>query len=227
MVRFSNVSKLYGEFTALVDVSFYVEPGEFVFVVGPSGAGKSTVVRLIYREVQPTRGRIWFNNEEITRIRARRVPRLRRRIGVVFQDFKLLPGRTVFHNVAYAMLVTEAPRSAIRRRVPEVLELVGLRDKASAYPEELSGGEQQRVALARAIVNEPLLIVADEPTGNLDPATSWQVVKILREINDKGTTVIMATHDQPIVNAVRRRVISLHKGRVVRDQERGLYALEG
>jgi len=227
MIEFERVSKVYSNnVVALWDVSLKIRKGEFVFVVGPSGAGKTTLTRLLYREECPTSGRVVLNGTDITRLHPSQVPYLRRSVGVVFQDYKLLPDRSVFDNVAFAMIVTGAGRREIRRRVPAALEMVGLKDKADALPGELSGGEQQRAALARAIVNRPLLLIADEPTGNLDPATSWGIVNLLEEINRSGTTVVMATHAQGIVDALQRRVIQLHRGRVVRDEERGAYSNE-
>lgn len=210
-----------------MDVNLQVQRGEFVFVVGPSGAGKSTFVRLLYREALPTRGRVVVDGQDVVRIPRRHLHILRRKVGVVFQDFRLLPGKTVFENVAFAMFVVEANRRDIRRRTVEVLEQVGLLDKLKSFPHELSGGEQQRVALARAIVNRPAMVVADEPTGNLDPRTSWEIIRLLDGINQGGTTVIVATHDQPVVNALQRRVVHLQKGRVVADREKGMYAIEG
>src|SRR5690606_24238227 len=191
--------------------------------VGPSGAGKSTFTRLIYREEVPTRGAVIVDGTNVSRIRRREVPYLRRRMGIVFQDFKLLPDKTVYENVAFAMLVTGAPPRRISRRVPEVLELVGLGDRQRAYPHQLSGGEQQRAAVARAIANEPRILLADEPTGNLDPETAWGIVELLLEINRLGTTMVIATHAQQIVDAVGRRVIALRDGQIVRDQLQGVY----
>ena len=218
------MSKVYGQNTvALLDVNVYIGPGEFVFLVGPSGAGKSTFTRLIYREELPTRGAVVVDGINVPRLRRRDVPFLRRRIGVVFQDFKLLPNKTVFENVAFAMIVTGASLRQVRKRVPEVLELVGLADKQQAYPHELSGGEQQRVAVARAIVNNPSILVADEPTGNLDPDTAWGIMELLLEINRRGTTTLVATHARHIVDALGRRVVALREGRVVRDQLQGVY----
>lgn len=223
LIEFVNVSKVYGDNVALLDVNCYIDTGEFVFLVGPSGAGKSTFTRLIYREEVPTRGAVIVDGTNVSRIRRREVPYLRRRMGIVFQDFKLLPDKTVYENVAFAMLVTGAPPRRISRRVPEVLELVGLGDRQRAYPHQLSGGEQQRAAVARAIANEPRILLADEPTGNLDPETAWGIVELLLEINRLGTTMVIATHAQQIVDAVGRRVIALRDGQIVRDQLQGVY----
>lgn len=224
MIEFINVSKVYANgVTALRDVSLHIGRGEFVFLVGPSGAGKSTLVRLIYREEVATRGIVLVDGLNLGRLRRRDVPFLRRQMGVVFQDFKLLPNRTAYENVAFAMFVTGHTRRQIRRRVPEVLELVGLAHKADALPSELSGGEQQRVAVARAVVNHPKILLADEPTGNLDPETAWGIMELLVEINRRGTTVVVATHAQSIVNALRRRVIRLEGGRVIGDEPQGVY----
>lgn len=224
MIEFVNVSKIYGNSTvALQGVSTFIQRGEFVFLVGPSGAGKSTFTRLIYREETATEGVVLFEDRNVARLRRREVPYLRRKIGVVFQDFRLLPDRTVYENVAFAMLVTGATSKEIRRRVPEVLELVGLHGKADAFPHELSGGEQQRTAVARAVVNYPQVILADEPTGNLDPDTAWEIIKLLIDINRLGATVVVATHAKEIVDALGRRVLALQGGRLVRDDLRGVY----
>ncbi len=229
MVHLIGVTKVLGKHVALRDVDLHIEPGEFVFLVGPSGAGKSTLLRLLYREELPTVGEVWVNNRNLNRLSPREVPFLRRRIGVVFQDFenKLLPGKTVFDNVAFALQVIEASRREINRRVPAVLQLVGLADKARSYPHQLSGGEKQRVLLARAMVNNPVLLLADEPTGNLDPQTALEIMGLLLEINRRGTTVLVATHAEYIVNTFRKRVVVLREGCIVRDEERGVYALEG
>ncbi|RJQ08311.1 MAG: cell division ATP-binding protein FtsE [Bacillota bacterium] len=224
MIEFYEVSKTYlNGVTALRDVTITIAKGEFVFVVGLSGAGKSTLARLVYREELPTKGYVFVNGVNLARLKPRAVPYLRRNIGVVFQDFKLLPRKTAYENVAFALRVTGASPREIARRVPACLELVGLGGKGDAYPDELSGGEQQRTALARAIANHPLVLVADEPTGNLDPTTSWDIVRLLLEVNQRGTTVLMATHAKHIVDAVRRRVITLDKGLVVSDKLRGGY----
>ncbi|WP_029687884.1 cell division ATP-binding protein FtsE [Thermoanaerobacter sp. A7A] len=224
MIKFINVSKRYNkDIIALSNISFEIESGEFVFIVGPSGAGKSTLIKLLLKEEEPTSGSIVINKKDITKLKKREIPYLRRSMGVVFQDFRLLPNKTVFENVAFAMEVVGASPKEIRRRVPMVLSLVGLSDKADKYPRQLSGGEQQRVSLARAIVNEPSILIADEPTGNLDPDTSWEIVKLISEINKRGTTVVMATHAKDIVDAMKKRVIALEKGNIVRDEARGAY----
>jgi cell division transport system ATP-binding protein len=224
MIRTVNITKVYkGNVVALRDVSIDIIKGEFVFLVGPSGSGKSTMMRLILREDQPTTGEIYVAGKNVAQLASWKIPALRRNIGCVFQDFKLLPNKTVFENVAFALEVIGVSRSVIRRQVPEVLELVGLGGKAPHLPDELSGGEQQRVSIARAFVNRPQILIADEPTGNLDPTTSIEIMKLLDLINRRGTTVLMATHDHAIVDAMRRRVIELDKGIVVRDQERGVY----
>lgn len=227
MIEFDRVTKIYNRDTYALDkVTLKIKKGEFIFLVGPSGAGKSTFVRLLLREELPTEGRIVVDGVETGRLRPREVPFFRRRIGMVFQDFRLLPERTVSENVAFALRVVEVPRREIYRRVPQVLHLVGLAHKSRAKPAELSGGEQQRVALARALVNNPPILLADEPTGNLDPETSWEIVKLLLEINQRGTTVVVATHAHEIVDRVRRRVVELERGRVVRDEEKGAYGGE-
>jgi cell division transport system ATP-binding protein len=224
VIRTERVTKVYKQsLTALDDVNIEVHKGEFVFVVGPSGSGKSTFIRLLLKEEEPTRGHIWVAGKDIASLSSWKVPFLRRNIGTVFQDFKLLPDKTVFENVAFALEVIGKPRHVIERRVPEILNLVGLGDKLANYPDELSGGEQQRVSIARAFVNRPVILLADEPTGNLDPGTSVEIMKLLDRINRTGTTVVMATHDNAIVDAMRRRVVELDQGRVVRDQARGVY----
>jgi cell division transport system ATP-binding protein len=228
MLRFENVSKLYkGNVAALRDVSIDVQKGDFVFLVGPSGSGKSTFLRLLLREEEATEGRIVVAGRDITRMSHWKVPQLRRNIGTIFQDYKLLPTRTVYENVAFAMEVIGRPRHVIRAQVPQVLDLVGLAKKAGRLPTELSGGEQQRVSIARAFVNRPLILLADEPTGNLDPATTVGIMRILDRINRTGTTIVMATHDQRIVDAMRRRVIQLEHGSLVRDEARGVYGVGG
>lgn len=224
MIRLENVTKVYdGGVVALKDVSIDVTKGEFVFLVGPSGSGKSTLIRLMMREERPTNGEIWIAGKHASKMPNWKVPHLRRSIGTVFQDFKLLPSKTVFENVSYALEVTGRPRNLVRNQVPQVLKLVGLSAKSDRYPRQLSGGEQQRVSVARAFVNRPLILLADEPTGNLDPATSVGIMRILDRINRTGTTVVMATHDHAIVDAMRKRVIQLERGRIVRDQSRGVY----
>lgn len=219
MIRLHNVAKVYdGGVVAVQEVSMDVRKGEFVFLVGPSGSGKSTLIRMCLREERVTRGKIWVAGKDITKLPTWRVPYLRRTVGTVFQDFKLLPNKTVAENVAFALKVTGCPRSIVRRQVNTVLELVGLSAKTDRYPRQLSGGEQQRVSIARAFVNRPPILLADEPTGNLDPATSVGIMRLLDRINRTGTTVMMATHDFAIVDAMRRRVVQLDRGRVVRDQ---------
>ncbi|MFD1234097.1 cell division ATP-binding protein FtsE [Pseudonocardia benzenivorans] len=227
MIRLERVTKMYKTSTrpALDRVSVSVDKGEFVFLIGPSGSGKSTFLRLLLREDVPTRGRITVADLDVAKLPRRRVPRLRQRIGVVFQDFRLLPNRTVGGNVAFALEVIGKPQATIARVVPEVLELVGLEGKADRMPHELSGGEQQRVAIARAFVNRPLVLLADEPTGNLDPDTSQDIMLLLERINRTGTTVVMATHDHSIVDSMRRRVVELDLGQVVRDESRGVYGV--
>ena len=224
MIRLDNVTKVYdGGVVALKDVDLDINKGEFVFLVGPSGSGKSTLIRLMMREEKPTNGDIWIAGKHASDMPDWKVPHLRRSIGTVFQDFKLLPSKTVYENVAFAMEVTGKPRAAIDAQVPQVLKLVGLSEMADRLPRRLSGGEQQRVSVARAFVNRPLIVLADEPTGNLDPATSVGIMRILDRINRTGTTVVMATHDHAIVDAMRRRVVQLERGRVVRDESRGVY----
>lgn len=224
MIEMRDVSMVYPNgVAALENVDVGVERGEFVFFVGSSGAGKSTLIRLVCREFLPTRGSIRIHGRELTKIKRSEVPLFRRNIGVVFQDFRLLNNRTVYDNVAFALQVIGATSREIRKRVPDALEMVGLADKRKMKPEELSGGEQQRVCLARAIVNQPPLIVADEPTGNLDPKTSWGIMELLKSINIRGTTVMIATHDKDIVDRMRQRVIALDNGKIVRDERKGAY----
>jgi cell division transport system ATP-binding protein len=226
MIRFDNVTKTYkGTTVALRDVSVDIQKGEFVFLVGPSGSGKSTFLRLVTKEEPPDAGRIWVAGKEVGLLSPWKVPYLRRNIGCVFQDFRLLPTKTVYENVAFALEVIGRPRHVIRSQVPQILDLVGLGKKVGNLPHELSGGEQQRVAIARAFVNRPLILLADEPTGNLDPSTSSGIMRLLDRINRTGTTVVMATHDQTIVDSMRRRVIELDRGTVVRDQARGVYGV--
>ena len=224
MIRFENVTKTYKTGSlALRDLSVEIEKGEFVFLVGPSGSGKTTFIRLLLREEIPGKGRIWVAGREIGHLSQWRIPYLRRNIGCVFQDFRLLPNKTVFENVAFALEVIGRPKHVIAAQVPQVLDLVGLSKKRESLPSELSGGEQQRVAVARAFVNRPLVLLADEPTGNLDPATSQGIMRLLDRINRTGTTVVVATHDASIVDQMRRRVIELDHGTLVRDQARGVY----
>lgn len=222
-----DIWKTYADGThALRGVSVRIDRNEFVYVVGPSGAGKSTFMKLIYREEVPTKGQISVNGFNIGKLKPRKIPYVRRNIGVIFQDFRLLPKMTVYENVAFAMEVIEAPRRIIKKRTMEVLDLVGLKHKHAALPSQLSGGEQQRVSIARAIVNNPTVIVADEPTGNLDPETSMGIMNLLEEINFRGSTIIMATHNRDIVNNMRKRVIAIENGNIVRDEARGEYGYE-
>ncbi len=227
MIRFENVTKVYnGSVTALSEVSLNIERGEFVFIVGASGSGKTTLLKLLLREERVEEGRIFVAGKEIDTLSNWRVPHLRRNLGCVFQDFRLLPNKTVFENVAFALQVIGRSRQVIATQVPQVLELVGLGQKSGRLPDQLSGGEQQRVAIARAFVNRPLILLADEPTGNLDPATSQGIMGLLDRINRTGTTVVMATHDASIVDMMRRRVIEIERGRIIRDQARGIYGLD-
>ena len=227
MIEFRNVSKKYGTGTEAVhNANFKIDKGEFAFLVGSSGSGKSTLIKLILKEEEPTSGHIIINGKDTTFLKPKRVPFLRRSMGVVFQDFRLLPDRTVYDNVAYAMYIVRATPRHIRRQVPMVLSLVGLSDKAKVYPNELSGGEQQRVALARALVNNPSMIIADEPTGNLDPDTAWEIMSLLKEINGRGTTVVVATHAKDIVDRMKKRVIQIEKGNIIRDDKKGGYNSE-
>jgi cell division transport system ATP-binding protein len=229
VIRFESVSKLYPKTTrpALKDVSVEVERGEFVFLVGQSGSGKSTFLRLVLKEEQATSGLVHVAGRDLNKLSAWKVPQLRRQIGTVFQDFRLLPGKTVDQNVAFALEVIGKPRQTVQKVVPEVLELVGLAGKGGRLPHELSGGEQQRVAIARAFVNKPMILLADEPTGNLDPMTSVGIMKLLDRINRTGTTIVMATHDDDVVDMMRKRVVELDGGTVVRDQSRGVYGYGG
>ncbi len=227
MIVFEQVTKVYEpDVAALRDVSFGIDKGEFVFIVGASGSGKSTLIRLLLRELEATRGRIIVGGRDLGRLKGSQVPLLRRNIGCVFQDFKLLPSRTAADNVAYALKVQGESRASIRRKVPEVMNMVGLSHKMSSFPDELSGGEQQRVSIARAVVNHPPLLVCDEPTGNLDPDTSVGIMQLLYRINRAGTTILMVTHDREMVDKMRKRVIALDGGRVARDERRGGYTSE-
>jgi len=224
VIKFEDVTKIYPPNTIGLDkVSLHIEKGEFVFLVGPSGSGKSTFIRLLIRELDPDRGRVSVGGRDLASLRSWKVPYLRRNIGCVFQDFKLLPNKTAYENVMYALLVTGSANSESRKKALEILNLVGLGHKAESLPNQLSGGEQQRVSIARAFVNHPPLLIADEPTGNLDPETSMGIMQLLYRINKTGTTVLMATHDREMVDRMRRRVIALEEGRVVRDQKRGGY----
>lgn len=227
MLEMYAITKIYSNgVVALRDIDLKVSRGEFAFLVGPSGAGKSTLTKLILAEEKPTKGQVIVNNQVVNTLKPKAIPFLRRQIGMVFQDFRLMPTWTVEENVSFAMKVVEAPYRLMRRRVPEVLDLVGLASKASHMPTQLSGGEQQRIALARAIVNKPYLLLADEPTGNLDPDTSWGIMRLLQDINAQGTTIMMATHAKNIVDSMRKRVIALEGGRIVRDEQRGGYGRE-
>lgn len=225
MIKLENVTKVYEDngAVALKDVSLNIDKGEFVFIVGSSGSGKSTFIKMLLKEVDPTSGSIIIDGMDITTLKRKEIPYLRRKVGVVFQDFRLLPSKTVYENVAFAMQIVEASPKNIRRTVPQVLALVGLSKKAKAYPNQLSGGEQQRVALARAIINKPPILLADEPTGNLDPETAWEIMELLQDINMRGTTVVMATHAKDIVDRMQKRVVTMQKGVVARDVREGGY----
>lgn len=227
MLEMIDVSKIYpGGSVALQDINVRIEQGEFVFIVGPSGAGKSTFFKMLFREVLPSSGKVIVNGHDLVKMTDKEIPYFRRQLGIVFQDYRLLPDRTVYDNVAFAMQVIETPYRKIKRRVNDVLDLVGLRKRAHAYPTELSGGEQQRIAIARAIVNDPILLIADEPTGNIDPETSWEIMDIFREVNKSGTTIVMATHDREIVDEMEKRVIAIEHGHIVRDDAKGVYGYE-
>lgn len=227
VIEMHGVVKVYGNgVEALRGIDVKIDAGEFVYIVGPSGAGKSTFIKLMYREEVPTQGAVLINNVNVKRVRDWKIPFLRRKIGVVFQDYKLLPHMSAYENVAFAMEAVETPKNKIRERVVEVLELVGLHDRMKALPSQLSGGEQQRVSIARAIVNSPSFIIADEPTGNLDPENSWDIMYLLEEINMRGTTVVMATHNKEIVNTMKQRVIAIEQGIIVRDELDGEYGYE-
>ena len=227
MIEFRNVQKKYDTgVQAVKNANFIIDKGEFCFLVGASGSGKSTLIKLILKEEEPTSGHIIINGKDTTFLKQSRIPYLRRSMGVVFQDFRLLPDKTVYDNVAYAMYIVRATPRHIRRQVPMVLSLVGLSGKAKMYPNELSGGEQQRVALARALVNNPSMLIADEPTGNLDPDTAWDIMNLLNDINLRGTTVVVATHAKDIVDQMRKRVIEINKGTIVRDDKKGGYESE-
>lgn len=227
MIQMNDISKHYPNgVIALDQINITIEKGDFVFLVGQSGAGKSTFMKLLLKEEDPSEGELILDGQDITHLHRRRIPMLRRKMGVVFQDFRLLPNKTVYENVAFAMEILSEKPKEIRRKVPNILSMVGLSDKAKHYPNQLSGGEQQRVSIARAMINDPPLLIADEPTGNLDPDTSWEIMKLLRQINRRGTTIIMATHDKEIVDTMRRRVITLDQGRLVRDHDKGGYEHE-
>lgn len=227
MIRLQNVFKDYGGRPALVNINLHIALGEFAFLVGPSGAGKSTLMRLLYREEMPTRGTVLIGGVNLTRLSPRQIPQLRRRLGIIFQDYKLLPRQSVFNNVAYILRALGVDEKSVQRRVISALNVVGLEHKAEAIPDELSGGEQQRVGIARAIVNGPPVLLADEPTGNLDPATSLEIVQLLERISQRGTTVLISSHDQHIVNTMRKRVITLVQGEIASDVDSGVYEVEG
>ncbi|MCT4594553.1 MAG: cell division ATP-binding protein FtsE [Anaeromicrobium sp.] len=227
MIKFINVTKQYAENSvALSNINLTIDKGEFLFLVGPSGAGKSTFIKLLLKEIEPTFGKIIIDGTNITKLSQRNTPVLRRKLGVVFQNFRLLEDKTVYENVAFAMEVINASPREIRRQVPKILGLVGISDKAKFFPNQLSGGEQQRVSIARAIVNNPSLLIADEPTGNLDPETAWEIMRLLRQINRRGTTVLMATHAKDIVDVMKLRVVAIENGNIVRDDMKGVYGYE-
>ena len=227
LIHMKNVSKRYDNGSiALSNINIDINKGEFVFIVGPSGAGKSTFIKMIFREVLPTEGELIVNGRNTLAMSTADVPYLRRGLGIIFQDYRLLPEKTVYENVAFAMQVIEAPRREMQKRVNSVLDLVGLNDKLKSFPGQLSGGEQQRVAIARAIVNNPMIVIADEPTGNLDPETSWDIMRIFERINKSGTTIVMATHDKTIVDTMKKRVIAIENGRIIRDEVKGVYGYE-
>ena len=225
MIKFDKVTKAYGKIAALKDISIGIQKGEFLSVVGQSGAGKSTLIKLIIGEERPDSGRILIDDIDVAKIRSSDIPYLRRKIGVVFQDIKLLPSRTAFENVAFALEVSGEKESKIKTEVPKILELVGLSDKTDAFPNEMSGGEKQPVAIARALAHKPVLLLADEPTGNLDSINAWEIIQVLLKINSKGTTVVLATHAKDLVNSIKKRVVTIEKGQVVYDQEKGKYVL--
>ncbi len=223
MIKFEHVSKHYDEHSALRDVSIEIDDGEFVFLVGPTAAGKSTFIKLISKEIDPDEGRIYVDGQDVTNLSNRRTTELRRRIGMVFQDYRLLPNKTVFENVAFALEVVHRTRRSVNREVPQVLAMMGIEDKKDNFPDDLSGGEQQRVAIARAIINRPELLIADEPTGNLDSDTAWEIMELLDQINQRrGTTIVMVTHDKNIVTRMNKRVVAIDRGRIVRDSKGGL-----
>ena len=227
MIVLENVSKNYSAGApAINNINLKIEKGEFVFIVGDSGAGKSTLIKLLLKELEPTSGKIYINDKFLNKMKRRKVPYLRRDFGVVFQDFRLLKDRSVYENIAFAQRVVEVPEKVIRRKVPAILSMVGLAEKYRSYPKELSGGEQQRVALARALVNNPPILLADEPTGNLDPKNSWEIMKLLEEINKRGTTVVVVTHNKEIVDAMQKRVITMQKGVIISDEKKGGYIYE-
>jgi cell division transport system ATP-binding protein len=226
IIKFENVSKIYkGNFPALENINITIDGGEFLSIVGHSGSGKSTLLKLIYAEEQATDGHVYFNERSIASIKRKHLPYYRRNIGTVFQDFKLLPQKTAYENVAYALEVSDATEEDIADLVPEILEIVGMDQKANKFPKQLSGGEQQKICLARALVRKPLVIIADEPTGNLDPVATWEIIQLLAKINSMGTTIILATHNKDIVDKLNRRVIALEDGKVIRDIKKGKYAI--
>ncbi len=226
VIEFEKVSKIYqGKIKAAVDISFKIYMGEFISLVGPSGAGKSTLIRLLTCEEKPSTGRIFVAGRDVTQLRPKELPFYRRKVGVIFQDFKLLPKKTVFENIAFALEVADVPNSQISHDVPKMIEMVGLTKRARAMTEELSGGEKQRVSIARALVHQPKLLIADEPTGNLDPVTTWEIIELLFKINQQGTIVLLATHDKEVVDTLQRRVILMKDGKIVSDQEKGKYLL--
>ena len=226
MIRFDHVTKRYSSNVGLEDVSIDIEKGEFVFLVGPSGAGKSTFIKLIMKEIEADEGSIQVMGQEVVNLSSRKLPQHRRNIGMIFQDFRLLPNKTVFENVAFAMEIVHKSNRQIRKQVPRALSLMGISSKANMFPDELSAGEQQRVAIARAIINKPAVIIADEPTGNLDPATAWEIMTLLEEINRRGTTIVMVTHAKDIVDRMKKRVIQIEKGNIIRDDKKGGYDSE-
>lgn len=227
MIELTEVTKEYSKgVSALNGVNLKIEQGEFVFIVGDSGSGKSTLIRLLMKELEPTSGTIVVNGQNLGRLKHRKIPKYRRCLGVVYQDFRLLKDRNIYDNIAFAQRVVEQPTRVIKQKVPAALSLVGLAQKYKSFPQELSGGEQQRVAIARAIVNEPVILLADEPTGNLDPTNSWEIMKLLEEANDRGTTVLVVTHNQEIVNAMQKRVVTMSKGVIVSDEQKGGYKHE-
>lgn len=227
MIVLENVVKTYSKGTPAINgISLHINKGEFVFIVGDSGSGKSTLIKLLLKELEPTAGTIRINDKPLDKIKRRQIPKFRRQIGVVFQDFRLLKDRNIYENIAFAQRVIQTPSRTIRRQVPAILSMVGLAEKYKSFPKELSGGEQQRAALARALVNQPSILLADEPTGNLDPKNSWEIMKLLEEVNGTGTTVLVVTHNREIVNAMQKRVITMKKGVIVSDQEKGRYLYE-
>jgi cell division transport system ATP-binding protein len=227
MIKLKNISKVYkNNHIALSNINLSIARGEFVFIVGPSGAGKSTLIKLLMREIEPTSGEIHVNNIDVNKLRRKDIPYYRRTMGVVFQDFRLLPDKTIYENVAFAMQIVELGYRDIKKRVPQILNMVGLPGKGLQYPHQISGGEQQRVVLARALANNPKIIICDEPTGNLDPDTAWGIMSLLDDINKSGTTVLMATHARDVVDKMKKRVIAIEKGVIVRDQQRGVYGYE-